>query len=139
MYLIRPYHSINDIPLDSTPKAVEDILGKTKLTESEYNSSYSRAYYDGIEIEYFENRSSFIGVLTSLNPVHDYFKFGGKSYQEILSYFKLFPGSIYQEGKTALYSEHLGISTYFEDGLKQVGIFSKNSKYAYLSGLDKVT
>ena len=84
-------------------------------------------YIGGITVSYKENLSCFIGILISLEPVHLNFNFLDKSYDEVMNYFKQYPGNIYIEGEdTSIISEHLGICTYFEDGLKEVAIFSQS-------------
>src|SRR5690348_7419303 len=137
MYLITPYMAIDKLILNSPTSEIEKILGSGNDKQSKYFPDIEIGKYaKGITVEYRKNLSCFIGVLISLEPVHLEFNFYNKSYDDVMNYFKSYPGDIYIEGgETSIISEHLGISTYFEDGLKEVGIFSKSYREEFVKGL----
>jgi hypothetical protein len=140
MYLIEPYKSIGKLNLNSNPSEIEKILGEAEMKSSEYAPGYITGHYiNGITVSYNENSACYIGVIISLFPVHLNFSFSNKSYQEVLNYFKQYPGDIYSEGgDTSLVSEFLGISAYFEDGIKEAAVFSKNYFKSLISTFEKI-
>ena len=95
-------------------------------------------YKDGITISYKESLSCYIRHAHNIISKTFKFSFLGKSYYEVMSYFKQYSGNIYIEGETSIVSEFLGISTYFEDGIKEVAIFSKSYKAEIIKGLEIV-
>jgi hypothetical protein len=124
MYIIEPYKSINNLNLNSTPAEIEQILGKCDLEKNEYAPDYLTGFYQGgIIISYKDNLACYIGILIGLCPAHLEFNFLNKNYNDVMNYFKQYPGNIYIEEDVIILSDHLGISTYFEDGLKEVAIF----------------
>jgi hypothetical protein len=139
-YIIEPFKSINNLHLASTIAEVELLLGKFPLEHNPYTSDYFTGIYkDGITISYKEGLVCYIGVHTSLGPiVHSSFDFSNKSFLEIIAYFKKYSGDIFIEDEIAIVSEYLGISTYFEDGLKEVAIFSKSYSIDIIKGLEKI-
>lgn len=144
MYLITPYESIEGLKgklnLNSTPDEIEKILGKCDLKSNEYAPNYLTGFYtDGVTISYKENLACYIGILITLSPVHLNFNFVDKNYDEVMNYFKQYPGNIYIESDVGIVSESLGISTYFEDGLKEVAIFSKGYGEEIIKTLEIVT
>ena len=131
MYLITPYESVEGLKgklnLNSTPDEIEKSFGKCDLKSNEYAPNYlTGSYPDGLTISYKENLVCYIGILITSSPVHHNFYFIDKNYDELMNYFKQYPGNIYIENDVGIVSEFLGISAYFEDGLKEVAIFSKS-------------
>jgi len=127
MYLIYPYKSIGSITLNSSPSEIEQILGKSELSSNDFAPDYLTGYYlGGVAVSYKENAACYIGCIIQLCPTHLDFSFKDKTYSEVIDYFKIYPGNIYIEDEVSVISEFLGISTYFEDGIKEVAIFSNN-------------
>ena len=137
MFLIESYKSIGPVFLDVPISEIEKVLGKTDIKVSKYFADEEIGMYsNGIAVSYHEKLSSFIGVLISLKPVHEDFHFLNKNYNEVLEYFNSHPGNIYLEDKTSLFSEYLGITVYFEDGIKEVGTISKNYIKFHITNLE---
>ncbi|MEO8111309.1 MAG: hypothetical protein ABI594_14800 [Ginsengibacter sp.] len=137
MYLIEPYKSIGILNLNMSTSEIEDILGNGNIKHSTYLPAIDIGnYINGIKIEYEKNLACYIGVLTSLTPVHLDFNFYDKSYLEVMQYFKRYQGNIYVEDEVSIVSDFLGISAYFEDGIKEVSIFTRSYGVEPIKGLE---
>lgn len=137
MYIIEPYKSIGNLLLNSTPFQIGKLLGNASLNSSIYAPTYLTGIYrNGITVSYKDNLVVYIGVHIILNPIHLDFSFMGKSYTDVLNYFKVFPKCIYIENDVSIISEYLGIGIYFEDGIKEVSIFSENYGKEIMNGLE---
>lgn len=137
MYLIEPYKSIGDLNLGMQITESDSILGKGEILSNKYLPDIIvQKYINGTTMEFKNNFACFIGILISLNPIHLNFYFKDKDYDQILNYFKEYSGKIFCEGETMLVSEYLGITAYFEDGIKEVGIFSNDYKHFIIDGLE---
>ena len=125
---IEPYNSIGNIKLDSRKEDIDKQLSLAweKNTAVAGVEFLDCRYSEGITISYKENHPYFIGVMSILNPTYLNFEFSKKNYNEIVTFLQSLPGKIYFEHETSLFSEYLGVSIYFEDGVKEIGIFGKD-------------
>lgn len=134
MLLITPYKTLGELSLNSPLDEDQLALGKGAYSKVELNGEiYINGFYSkGYNISYLNGLSCFIGCFKPNNCLYETFLFEDKSYDDILNFFDSFPGHIYVEKDTSVISEYLGISTYFEDDLQEVGIFT-DSYLNYLS------
>lgn len=141
MLLIIPYKSMGFVNLDSTISEIESLLGKGQVdyVDIEGEKFTNVSYKNGITVVFKNELSCFIGVATGINicSLED-FSFEGRSYDQILAYFKEKKGNIFHEDETMLISETLGISAFFEDGLKEVGMFTREYLTYLSEGLSEI-
>ncbi|HWI93255.1 MAG TPA: hypothetical protein VNT20_18380 [Flavisolibacter sp.] len=137
MYLIKPYNSIGDFELGTSRVIIESRLGETRIDKNPFSEQIQIARYPlGLTIEYKDAKACFIGAIIELKPVLHDFSFENRSLQDILNYFRQFPGVIYTDSSVYV-SEYLGITTYFEDSkLLEVGIFAKEHKENMIDGMN---
>ena len=139
MYLITPYNSIGNLKLLSSSSEIEQILGQCDLESNILEPDYLTGLYQaGIVVSYRNDVCCFIGINSFLKPVHIDFDFSEKSYDEVLAYFFEFPDNIFAEDGVSLFSELLGIGVYFEDGIKEVSICSKDYSDYIKKGMKKI-
>jgi len=138
-YIIRPYISIGEIELNAKIVEINSFLNKEDSGIIASDTNYITINYNlGITVSYLKGFSSFIGVTINLLPIHEEFSFIDKNYNEVINYFKKFPGKIHYEEDVGIISEFLGISVYFEDGIKEVGIFVKEYIEEMIIGMQTI-
>ncbi|MCG2613577.1 hypothetical protein LZZ85_04765 [Terrimonas sp. NA20] len=136
MLRILPFQEIGKWKLN---RSVMDLSELAQNVNGEGKTDHSVVYFDDfVTVEFLNHLSKFIGAHISLNPIHQDFIFSSKTYEQVIEYFSLFGKEVYIEGQTMVVSVDLGITTYFEDGIKEVGVFSPDFAINMIEGMDSV-
>lgn len=136
IYEIYPYNRIGEWKLEAERSELLRLSAESFKSNDHILPGYEIEYFDNnITVEFDNNISKSIGINPSLNPFHQQFHFKNRSFTEVVNYFLNFGSNVYIDEDTVAVSLDLGISTYFEDGLKDVGIFSVDYRESIIEDL----
>ncbi len=140
MVEVRPFESLGAVSLGQKAKEVNSLLkliGKRSIVGN--NEEVEKALYlPSYSVLFKDQLAYYIAVTMDLEPMHLQFSFKNKTFNGVLEYYRSYGGRIFVEDEVSIISDKLRIGAYFEDGLAEIGIMTRQYFDVLIKDMDLI-